>query len=553
MESDEYILRQERIHPAIFILPALLFVTLLIPMLPTLFFVKTALHTFDQLTPLGGTGGTGGQGGFSLLWLLPMSLDLLIFLATFTVVLLGYLNSETILTNKRLMYRTGFVTRAAGELPLENIEGMFILEPLLGRLLGYGTITVTTLGGARYVLAYISKPQVFHMLLQKAVGAAKDAALPASKPASAPQDDSRYMPGVDKVSSASPKRSQDVTHRAQNPFRRFSPGMDCAEPQRPTSARESVFLVVAIWTVLALVVAIALLAVFQRPGTSPDRAALDSPTPAPYPIEFASPTLLPLPQTAPPQHQSPPVAEIKAAAERGEAEAQDRLGDIYCSDPSKAVIWYRKAALQGIANSQYQLAHILMSWANSPLTSKEIRAQHFDEAIPWLIKAANRGVKQAQVELGSIYRDGKGITKDLPEAYKWFCLAADGTAMDFAANTAKGHRDGLVLDMSQDQIAEGNRRVTAFAPNSGDDVQMPEPSYVKQIRLSGIGGVPPHRFAMINGKTLAAGESATLNFGARAVTLHCLAITDQSASVTISGLAGLRELRLSQSGISHRR
>jgi hypothetical protein len=421
MESDERILRQERIHPAIFILPALLFIVLLIPTLPILFFVKTMSHIFDQLPP------QGGQGAFSLLWLLPISLDLLIFLFVFIVVLLGYLNSETILTNKRLMYRTGFVTRAAGGLPLENVEAILILEPLLGRLFGYGTITVTTLGGARYVLAYISKPQILHMLLQKAVGAAKDATLPASKPASAPQDDSRYKPGVGEASSASPKRSQDVTHRAQNPFRKFSPGMDGAEPQRPTSARESVFLVVAIWTILALVVAIALLAVFQRPGMSPSRAVLESPTPAPYPIGSASPTLLPLPPVAPPQHPNPPVAEIKAAAERGEAEAQDRLGDIYRSDPSKAVIWYRKAALQGIANSQYQLAHILMSWADSPMASKEISAQHFDEGITWLIKAANQGVKHAQVDLGSIYRDGRSVTKDLPEAYKWFCLAADGT------------------------------------------------------------------------------------------------------------------------------
>src|ERR1035437_4839324 len=152
MELDEYILRQERIHPAIFILPALLFVALLIPMLPILFFVKTAFHMFDQLTP------PGSQGTLPLLWLLPMSLDLLIFLATFTVVLLGYLNSETILTNKRLMYRTGFVTRAAGELPLENVEAIFILEPLLGRLLGYGTVTVSSIGGLRLPLQYLAKP-----------------------------------------------------------------------------------------------------------------------------------------------------------------------------------------------------------------------------------------------------------------------------------------------------------------------------------------------------------------------------------------------------------
>jgi uncharacterized membrane protein YdbT with pleckstrin-like domain len=45
-------------------------------------------------------------------------------------------NSEITLTNKRLIYRTGFLARAAGELPLENVDAIFIFEPLLGRLLG---------------------------------------------------------------------------------------------------------------------------------------------------------------------------------------------------------------------------------------------------------------------------------------------------------------------------------------------------------------------------------------------------------------------------------
>ena len=45
-------------------------------------------------------------------------MDLLPALLYFIVILLAYQNSEITLTNKRLIHRTGFVARAAGELPL---------------------------------------------------------------------------------------------------------------------------------------------------------------------------------------------------------------------------------------------------------------------------------------------------------------------------------------------------------------------------------------------------------------------------------------------------
>jgi uncharacterized membrane protein YdbT with pleckstrin-like domain len=75
-------------------------------------------------------------------------MDLLPALLYFIVILLAYQNSEITLTNKRLIHRTGFVARAAGELPLENVEALFILEPLLGRLLGYGTVSAGSAPGA---------------------------------------------------------------------------------------------------------------------------------------------------------------------------------------------------------------------------------------------------------------------------------------------------------------------------------------------------------------------------------------------------------------------
>jgi uncharacterized membrane protein YdbT with pleckstrin-like domain len=106
-------------------------------------------------------------------------------------VLIAYLNSQIMLTNKRLIYRTGFLARAAGELPLENVEAMFISEPLLGRLLSYGTVAVSTLGGLQFPLRFIGKPQVFHAVLQGAVADAKAASRPTPRPAPVALDNSR--------------------------------------------------------------------------------------------------------------------------------------------------------------------------------------------------------------------------------------------------------------------------------------------------------------------------------------------------------------------------
>ena len=55
------------------------------------------------------------------------------------------------------------------------------------------------------------------------------------------------------------------------------------------------------------------------------------------------------------------IAEVRAKAEAGDAEAQVKLGDMYYfgrgvpKDYTQAVSWYRKAAQQGYAKAQYNL------------------------------------------------------------------------------------------------------------------------------------------------------------------------------------------------------
>jgi hypothetical protein len=70
----------------------------------------------------------------------------------------------------------------------------------------------------------------------------------------------------------------------------------------------------------------------------------------------------------------------------------------------------------------------------------------------------------------------------------------------------------------------------------------PEPAWVKDIKLQGIGGAEARPFAIINGRTLEAGEAGRVKAAKTNVLLRCVAISNASVVVTIEGLKGERKL-----------
>ncbi|MFQ5755768.1 MAG: CFI-box-CTERM domain-containing protein [Acidiferrobacterales bacterium] len=52
-------------------------------------------------------------------------------------------------------------------------------------------------------------------------------------------------------------------------------------------------------------------------------------------------------------------------------------------------------------------------------------AQDYTEALKWLREAANKGERNAQYKIGIAYRDGHGVAQDYSEAAKWLRRAAD--------------------------------------------------------------------------------------------------------------------------------
>ena len=50
--------------------------------------------------------------------------------------------------------------------------------------------------------------------------------------------------------------------------------------------------------------------------------------------------------------------------------------------------------------------------------------QDYMEALSWYLKAAEQGSMKAQFNLGEMYCKGTGVPQDLVQALKWFGLAA---------------------------------------------------------------------------------------------------------------------------------
>lgn len=194
--QQETTLAKARLHWAIFIpVMGFAFVPILVS-LPSMFIMHRLLNVLGQLAMR--PNQPSDTPSLYLCWLPALILYSLAVLLLLLGTWFTHSKSEVTLTNRRLVFRTGFLSRRCGELPLENVESIYILEPLLGRIFGYGTVMVTTVGGAHFPMWFIGSPQTFHSALQQAVLNAKSSIERIPKPpqsASPAQDDvSRYMP-----------------------------------------------------------------------------------------------------------------------------------------------------------------------------------------------------------------------------------------------------------------------------------------------------------------------------------------------------------------------
>lgn len=81
--------------------------------------------------------------------------------------------TEIGVTDIRLVYKRGLVARAVGEINIDRIEGVNVLQGVLGRMFGYGRVMVRGMGVGEVVLPPIEQPIRFKKAIEKARTMAK--------------------------------------------------------------------------------------------------------------------------------------------------------------------------------------------------------------------------------------------------------------------------------------------------------------------------------------------------------------------------------------------
>lgn len=177
--------------------------------------------------------------------------------------------------------------------------------------------------------------------------------------------------------------------------------------------------------------------------------------------------------------------EYRAKAEKGDADAQNKLGDYYNEegaeqDLTEAVKWYRKAAEQNHDRAQlslgqhYAYGHGVkqnpveaVKWyrkaAEQDFTLAKNRLaacyakgegveKNLMETVKWYRRSAELNSPAGQTYLGDCYAKGKGVEKDNSEAYAWYSLPSETLSIP------RKKRESLEKEMLPQQVTAGKKR-----------------------------------------------------------------------------------------------
>lgn len=117
---------------------------------------------------------------------------------------------------------------------------------------------------------------------------------------------------------------------------------------------------------------------------------------------------------------------FKNAANNGNLDAMRCLGDFYLRNKNyeNAHSWYKKAAENGDAKSEFELGKL---YGEGIGVTKDL-----SEAIIWYHQAAKHNIAEAQCILGDFYYNGIGVDSNKSEALKWYTKAAENGNLEAA-------------------------------------------------------------------------------------------------------------------------
>jgi len=167
-----------------------------------------------------------------------------------------------------------------------------------------------------------------------------------------------------------------------------------------------------------------------------------------------------------PKDMKQALAWLRQAAGQGHVAAEVELGVLYRTgdgvpqDDAQAVSWFTKAAGQGSATAQYNVGLMYAKGAGVKVDNAQ--------AIAWFRKAADQGFTLAQFKLGVAYENGEGVTRDPVLAYAHYAIAARANNAEYAS-----YRDDVAKSLTPAQLREGQALAASWQAGQPMPVRAP--------------------------------------------------------------------------------
>jgi hypothetical protein len=107
--------------------------------------------------------------GFALLLIEPRTIGLIVIAIGAAMAVppwIARISSEFGVTSRRVIVKIGVVQRRTVELLIRQVEAISVDQSIAGRLLNFGTVTLTGTGGVRETFRNISNPLEFRRSIQ---------------------------------------------------------------------------------------------------------------------------------------------------------------------------------------------------------------------------------------------------------------------------------------------------------------------------------------------------------------------------------------------------
>ena len=225
------------------------------------------------------------------------------------------------------------------------------------------------------------------------------------------------------------------------------------------------------------------------------------------------------------------VAATKQKAEAGDPQAQFSLANTLSFNfkNAEALEWYRKAAQQGLVAAKSRIGEMLMFGAVGIPSSQGVKANP-TEGIRWTFEAATNRDAKAFLNMSKGLQSGIGVSTNLVEAYAWLQLYSENDPI-----VGRVWLNQLALKLDVQSLQEAQKMEAQFKAGRWPSLS-PRRLAEGDSRLK-LGGVIKGKtsLAIINGKTLAEGESTTIELKDGPLKVKCVQIKQDAVLISIEG------------------